>query len=562
MASTPELKRFTFANWRGDMAGGISAGIVGIPLALAFGAQSGLGPVAGFYGAIALSLVASVSGGTPTQISGPTGPMLVVAALVVSGSIEQAGSLEAALPTIIATFFFSGVMQALFGVLRFGKYIRYIPYPVVSGFMTGIGIIIILLQIFPLVGKESPKGIHNILLGLPQLFTDFNFEAAGLGLVTVAIIFLFPKITRTVPNILLALVTVSVLAVWTGFKVVNIGAIPSQLPEFRLALLLNWELMNLELIFYSGITLALLGSIDSLLTSVIADNVTKTKHDSNQELIGQGLGNMAAASIGGIPGAGTTMSTLVNTNSGARTRLSGVVHGLSLILVLMVAGPWVSRIPVPVLAGILVTVGIGIIDYKGLKHIRRLPREETAVMIAVLSMTVFADLIQAVALGMILSSILFMKKMGDLAETQTEVMSLGSYSNSQDSSPDESVCLTSELSDAVFIKRLRGPLFFGFAMTFQDIAKQFQGIRIVILKMKEVPFIDQTGLFAMEEVVLDLKSRGITVFICGLQDQPRDMLMKIDMIPSLVPERFLFSDLAGCVDYLSRRKSLNFSEDD
>ncbi|MCF8719883.1 SulP family inorganic anion transporter [Nitrospina gracilis] len=544
------------------MAGGISAGIVGIPLALAFGAQSGLGPVAGFYGAIALSLFASVCGGTPTQISGPTGPMIVVAALVVSGAIEHAGSLELAYPTIIATFFFAGLMQALFGFLKFGKYIRYIPYPVVSGFMTGIGVIIILLQIFPLVGKESPKGIHNILRQLPEVFSDFNYEAAGLGLVTVAIIFLFPKITRTVPNILLALVAVSVLAVWTDFRVVNIGAIPSQLPEFKLSLLLSWENMDLKLIFYSGITLALLGSIDSLLTSVIADNVTKTKHDSNQELIGQGLGNMAAASIGGIPGAGTTMSTLVNTNSGARTRLSGVVHGLSLILVLVVAGPWVSRIPVPVLAGILVTVGIGIIDYKGLKHIKRLPREETLVMIAVLSMTIFADLIQAVALGMILSSILFMKKMGDLAETQTEVMSLGSYSNSQDSSPDETVCLTPELSEAVFIKRLRGPLFFGFAMTFQDIAKQFQGIHIVILKMKEVPFIDQTGLFAMEEVVLDLKSRGITVFICGLQDQPHDMLMKIDMIPSLIPENFLFPELADCVDYLSRRKTLKFSEDD
>lgn len=544
------------------MAGGISAGIVGIPLALAFGAQSGLGPVAGFYGAIALSLFASVCGGTPTQISGPTGPMIVVAALVVSGAIEHAGSLELAYPTIIATFFFAGLMQSLFGFLKFGKYIRYIPYPVVSGFMTGIGVIIILLQIFPLVGKESPKGIHNILRQLPEVFADFNYEAAGLGLVTVAIIFLFPKITRTVPNILLALVAVSVLAVWTDFRVVNIGAIPSQLPEFRLNLLLSWENMNLELIFYSGITLALLGSIDSLLTSVIADNVTKTKHDSNQELIGQGLGNMAAASIGGIPGAGTTMSTLVNTNSGARTRFSGVVHGLSLILVLVVAGPWVSRIPVPVLAGILVTVGIGIIDYKGLKHIRRLPREETFVMIAVLSMTIFADLIQAVALGMILSSILFMKKMGDLAETQTEVMSLGSYSNSQDSSGDDTICLTHELSEAVFIKRLRGPLFFGFAMTFQDIAKQFQGIRIVILKMKEVPFIDQTGLFAMEEVVLDLKSRGITVFICGLQDQPHDMLTKIDMIPSLIPESFLFPDLVDCVDYLSRRETLKFSEDD
>lgn len=303
-----------------------------------------------------------------------------------------------------------------------------------------------------------------------------------------------------------------------------------------------------------------MGSIDSLLTSVIADNVTKVRHDSNQELVGQGVGNMTAALIGGIPGAGTTMSTLVNTNSGARTRWSGVVHGTSLILVLSLAGPWAEQIPVPVLAGILLTVGIGIIDYKGLKHIKFLPRQEIFVMGLVLFMTVFADLIQAVAVGMVFSSFLFMKKMGDLAEHQTIVESVSTFTGTR-TQKEEEVNFPPELADFIFIKKLSGPLFFGFATAFQDIAKKLHDVPILILKMNEVPYCDQTGLYAMEEVMLDLKNKGVAVFIVGLQEQPHDMLTKIEIIPSLVPEEFLFPNLTECADFLTQKKHLQHLDD-
>lgn len=557
----PSPKRFTLQNWKGDMAGGISAGIIGIPLALAFGAQSGLGPVAGLYGAIALALVASVLGGTPTQISGPTGPMVVITAMVVGNAIQSTGSVENGMPLIIGTFLMAGILQMLFGVLKFGHHIRYIPYPVVSGFMTGIGIIIILLQVFPILGKESPKGIYNIFIHLPDAFHGINMDAALLTLSTVAVIYMFPKISRSVPNILLALVGVSMLAAWTDFHVSVIGEIPSELPSLKLDPLLGVHFADLKPMFVPAITLALLGSIDSLLTSVIADNVTKTRHDSNQELVGQGAGNMFAALFGGIPGAGNTMSTLVNTNSGATTRFSGVVHSMSLILVLLFATQWAGQIPTPVLAGILVTVGIGIIDYKGLKHLRRLPREETIVMLLVLFMTVFVDLIQAVAIGLVFSSILFMKKMGDLAETQAEMVLLKDYSPNQPGS-DEAVCFTRDISDKIYIKKLSGPLFFGFATAFQNMTKKLPDIEMVVLKMKDVPYIDQTGLFAMEEVILDLKKRGVMVFMVGLQDQPHDMLTKIDLIPYLVPEELLFEDLSGCAEFIGSKKYVEFMEED
>jgi SulP family sulfate permease len=240
--------------------------------------------------------------------------------------------------------------------------------------------------------------------------------------------------------------------------------------------------------------------------------------------------------------------------------MSGVVHGISLILVLSLAASLAGQIPIPVLSGILITVGIGIIDYKGLKHLKKMPREETAVMLMVLFMTVFADLIQAVAVGMFFSTFLFMKKMGDLVEGQTEVMPITEFSTAQVPISDETLCFTPEFAKTVFVKKLRGPLFFGFASAFQEIAKKLKNIRIVILKMSEVPYIDQTGLYAMEEVVMDLKKRGIAVCIAGLQGQPHDMLLKIDLIPSLIPNEFLFSNFPECASFLKANKHLEILE--
>jgi len=534
------------SNLRGDLFGGLTAGIVALPLALAFGVQSGMGAVAGFYGAIALGIFASVLGGTRTQISGPTGPMTVVSSLVILTAIESAGSLEEGFGLVVTTFFLAGVMLVVFGLCKLGAYIQYIPYPVVSGFMTGIGLIIIIFQIFPSLGLDSPSGILNVFKEFPNALANINNEAVVLTLATIAVIYTFPRITKIVPGPLVALLAVSGISSWVELDVPLIGDIPGGLPDLQLS---RFTLtgMDIGLIVKLALTLALLGAIDSLLTSVIADNVTKTKHDSNRELIGQGIGNMAAAVIGGLPGAGATMRTLVNINSGGRTRLSGVVHGLVLLLILLGLGVYASQIPLAVLAGILITVGIGIIDYKGIRDIKQVPMSDSVVMIIVLLLTVFVDLIQAVAVGMILASVLFMKQMSDVVSRKLNLAPLLSY---KDELPWSDEDIPESIMDMIYVKHLDGPLFFGFAPAFQNITKSLPNIRVVIFRMKMVPYIDQTGLYALEDVIRDLEKKGVAVLMTGLNNQNLQALKRINLIPGLIPEKYHFKNFSDCIAWL------------
>jgi len=541
------IQNWRFDNLRGDIFGGITAGIVALPLALAFGVQSGAGAIAGLYGAIALGIFAATFGGTSSQISGPTGPMTVVSALVILDAIERYGSLEAGMGFIICVFVLSGAVQILFGILRLGIYIKYIPYPVVSGFMTGIGCIIILLQVFPFFGQPSPKKVVDIVIHITEVFSGINWGAVIVAGSTIAIIYLFPKITKAVPSPLVALISMTVVTAVAGLEIPLIGHIPSGIPELKIGSMFSIQAKDLTLIIELALTLALLGAIDSLLTSVIADNITKTKHHSNRELIGQGIGNIVAGTIGGLPGAGATMRTLVNVNAGGQTPLSGVIHGILLLTVLMGLGKYAQEIPLPVLAGILITVGIGIIDYKGLSDIKSVPRTDAVVMLIVLSMTVFVDLIQAVATGMILSSVLFMKQMSDQIGREVKIYPLKEYTRETPWADED---IPDVIADKVYVKHLAGPLFFGFAPAFQAIAEKLPDIRVVIFRMKYVPHIDQTGLYAMEEVILALEKRDIAVVITGLQHQPLRMLKRINIVPGLIPEGYLFGRFEDCIKWL------------
>jgi len=544
------FKRFKYdtSNLRGDLFGGITAGIVALPLALAFGVQSGMGAIAGLYGAIALGMFAAAFGGTPSQISGPTGPMTVVSILVVKDVIDSTGSLENGYGTVITIFFIAGVMLVLFGLLKLGTYIKYIPYPVVSGFMSGIGVIIIVFQIFPLMGLASPKSILDVFKQLPTGLQNINIEAVLVAGATIAVIYIFPKFTKAVPSSLVALLAVTIIANWAELDVPLIGEIPNGIPELQISQF-SLSGLSLTLIIELALTLALLGAIDSLLTSVIADNVTKTKHDSNKELIGQGIGNMVAGAIGGLPGAGATMRTLVNVNAGGKTRLSGIVHGGLLLFVLLGAGVYAAQIPLAVLAGILITVGIGIIDYKGFQHIPHVPRADAVVMILVLILTVFVDLIQAVAAGLILASVLFMKQMSDLGGRQVKIASLQEYKKEL---PWDDENIPSAIVDKIYVKHLEGPLFFGFAPAFLEMAKTLPDIRVVIFRMKRVPHIDQTGLYALEEVIMDLEKRGVATVMTGLKKQHMRMLRRINIIPGLIPEKYLFKTFNECIEWLDQ----------
>ncbi len=547
-----ENKIIDTSNLRGDFFGGLTAGVVALPLALAFGLQSGMGAIAGLYGAIVIGMIAAWFGGTPTQISGPTGPMTVVSAVVISTAIEShGGSIDAALGTIIAIFLLSGVFQILLGIFKIGQYIRYMPYPVVSGFMSGIGVIIIVLQIFPFLGHTSPKKILDIFSELPSIINDINLASVSLALATIATIYLFPRITKLIPSALVALIVLTVISTIIGLDVKIIGDIPEGLPVLQIGTLNSVDWSNPMLLIIPALTLAALGTIDSLLTSIVADNMTKTQHNSNKELIGQGLGNMGAALIGGIPGAGATMRTVVNINSGGKTRLSGVIHGVALLLVLLGAGAYAKLIPLPVLAGILITVGIGIIDYKGIKHIPHVPKADSIIMLVVLTMTVFVDLLQAVAVGMVLASVLFMKKMSDIVEQKSSVDSVANLV--KEDAWDDELNLSEEIQRQIYIKHFDGPIFFGFASKFQEMARSLPEVTVVIMRMRLVPYIDQSGIYAIEDAVMALKEKGVIVLIVGIQEQPKDMLQNIGLISGLIPDEHVFLTFSECISALEAR---------
>ncbi|MBC2845241.1 SulP family inorganic anion transporter [Winogradskyella flava] len=542
-------KFYDFKYLKGDLTGGLVAGVVALPLALAFGVQSGLGAIAGLYGAIAVGVFAAIFGGTATQASGPTGPMTVVSAALVAGAIELTGSLEAAMPIIIITFLLGGIFQIIFGLINIAGYVKYFPYPVVSGFMSGVGLIIIILQLFPFVGLSSAKSTWLVMQDLPRLFTDFNWQALALGGLTVLIYYVFPYITKAIPSALVALVVASVVGYFLKWDVPIIGEIPSGLPSLQIDGLLSIDASAYGLVAEYALVLAVLGSIDSLLTSVIADNMTKTKHNSNRELVGQGIGNAIAAVFGGIPGAGATKGTVININSGGRTRVSGATHGLFLLAVLLGLGTLAAHIPLCVLAGLLIPIAFKIIDVKGLKHLLAVPRADAVVLIIVLLMTTFGSLIQAVGVGLLLASLLFMKRASDIGEKGMEVGTIAGFDGEKPW--QDEIEFYEKYKDKVYIKHLYGPLFFGFTSHFQDeIVNIPEQITALIIRMDRVPYIDQSGLYALENAVLDLEQRGVQVLLTAVQEQPKDKLISIDIVPDLISEEHIFDDIQAAFDYL------------
>lgn len=536
-------------NLKGDIFGGLTAGIVALPLALAFGDQTELGAIAGLYGAIIVGFFAALFGGTPSQVSGPTAPMTLVAISVILSAKNVAGSVEDGLWMIILTFLLAGVLQVVFGIAKFGNYIKYIPYPVVSGFMSGIGVIIFLQQVFPLFGKPNPGPVVDMLGSIPQLFAGgVNTGALILGVATVAIIYGFPKITRKIPASLVALVAMTIISLIPFFDVPRIGEIPKGLPSLQLGAFSRIALTKetIQFIIQYGLSLALLGTIDSLLTSVVADNVTKTRHNSRRELIGQGIGNILASLFGGLPGAGATVRTVVNANAGGRTRLSGIIHAVFLLVVLLFAGPYAAQIPKPVLAGILFTVGLGIIDYRGLKHMGKVPRADVIVMLLVLSITVFFDLLWAVGVGMVLACFFFMKRISDISEKRSTVTKL----EPEDPWEDE-LNLNGEVTDKIYIKHLFGPLTFGFITGFKELTKLLpDNVQLVVIRMERVPYMDQSGLYALEEAVFDLHQKKVCVVLTDAGTQPLDMMRQIQLVPDIIPEEHCFDEFGDFVQWL------------
>lgn len=520
MSVMRDVLKFDLSHLRGDIYGGLTAGVVAIPLALAFGVASGLGPMAGMYGAIFVGFFAALFGGTPTNVSGPTGPMVVVLAGLFA-------SLSGDVNLILTAVVLAGLFQVAFGLFGVGQYIRLVPYPVVSGFMSGIGVIIIILQFDAFFGHESPSGTLPHLQYIPTALADINFAALAVGLITLVVAYKWPtKWGVYVPGALAALIIGTLLSL--GLPAMPIlGDIPSGIPQFHMPV---FEQSAMMLVMEAAFILAVLGSIDSLLTSLVADNMTRTRHDSNKELVGQGVGNAVAGMFGGIAGAGATMRTVINIRSGGVTRLSGMIHSVVLMAIVLGVGSVASVIPHAALAGVLVKVGMDIIDFSYLKRAHRGPRWDLLLMALVLGLTVFVDLITAVGAGVVLAALAYVKQVAkiQLDELQSRPIS--------QTSPDEQAMLD-KLGNQITMFEFYGPLSFGAAADVgHHVRERYKdATRSILLDFQRVPFIDVSAARAVETIAGDAEKAGKQVLICGMSEAVRDTLVSLgadDAIPA------------------------------
>jgi len=519
-------------NLRGDIYGGVTAAIIALPLALAFGVSSGAGPIAGMYGAIFVGLFAALFGGTPAQISGPTGPMTVVMAATFTQYTAYDPVSGPALAFTVVMM--GGLFQILFGVLKLGKYIALVPFPVVSGFMSGIGIIIIVLQIPAFFGYATPLGgTISTLRALPEIIQNPVGQALIMGAISLLIVAFLPnKINRLIPSSLLALVagTLIFLFLFPEKIATTLGNIPTgfptpQKPTFELSLLVN--------MIKSAIVLAVLGSIDSLLTSLIADNITRTHHNSDKELIGQGIGNTIAGIFGGLPGAGATMRTVVNIRAGGQTRVSGILHALILLAIVLGAGAFAKYIPHAVLAGILFKVGIDIVDWDFFKHLKYVPRTSAFLMFTVLIITVFIDLITAVAVGVVSASLILVQRMSDLQSKSMKILT----------EPDNELPLSGKESEIlqkakgrILLYHLSGPLSFGAAKSMVKKLTGYDDYDVLILDFTDVPLVDYTTSKSIHDIIGDAMGTSRKVYLVGMAGQVTALLKRLGVLNSINQE--------------------------
>lgn len=532
--------QLTFQHWRSDLAGGFTAAVVALPLALAFGVASGAGALAGLYGAIVLGFLAALLGGTATQISGPTGPMTVVMTGLLAVLTRRYG-IEAALPLAFGIAALGGLLQVLMGVLRLGQTLTFMPYTVISGFMSGIGVIIVILQLPPLLGLKLSGSIPMLLIALAGALPGTNGLALLVGGLSFAAVMLYPRRwSKVLPAPLVVLVVGTMLSVIAlpQEALPRLGPMLSGLPQ------LSWPrfpLGDLQLLISGAITLALLGSLDTLLTSLVADSVTRTHHNSDRELIGQGIGNTAAALLGGLPGAGATMRTVVNVQAGGRTRLSGITHAVVLLLICLWAGPLASPIPLALLAGILLKVGLDIIDWSFLFRAPLLSMRTTALMWLVLLLTVFWDLITAVLVGMFLANLFSLQRQNE-QQKQASRSLRGGFEPEEAGllSPQEQQLLR-QAGDQVLLLQMSGPLSFGAGKVLTQKLNAIGAFQTLILDLSDVPLLGVTAALAIETLCLDSQEQGRSVVIVVLGDQPLARLnrMGVPGIPgvSLLPSR-------------------------
>lgn len=530
------LKRFQHATIKGDLFGGVTTAIISLPLALAFGVASGAGAEAGMWGAILVGLFAALFGGSTSLISEPTGPMTVIMTAVLTATMSKYP--ENGLAMGFTVVMMAGAFQILLGTLKLGKYVTLMPYSVISGFMSGIGVILIILQLAPLLGHQAPAGgVIGTLANLPDLVLDLHLAELFLGVITLAILFKMPSRWRQyVPAQLVALVAVTLLSViiFDTDTIRRIGEIPSGLPSLVFPVL-SPELFIEMLI--DALVLGTLGCIDTLLTAVIADSLTRTEHDSDKELRGQGIANMIAGLFGALPGAGATMGTVVNIQVGARSPIAGICRALILMAVVFVAGGLTEPIPMAVLAGIAVYVGYNILDWSFIQRAHKLSVSQMAIMYGVMLLTVFVDLIVAVGLGVFISNIMVIERLSQVQENHVKAIS--------DSDSDEYVPLTDneralldQADGKLLFFYLSGPMIFSVSKAIARQHRKISEYNAMVLDLSDVAMIDVTVGLAIENAISDALDANCSVYIYSPNSETTDKLKRLNIHDRLGDKAF------------------------
>ena len=525
--------RIHFRNVKGDVFGGVTAAVIALPMALAFGVASGAGPAAGLWGAVLIGFFAALFGGTPTLISEPTGPMTVVMTAVITKL--TADNPENGLAMAFTVVMIAGVFQIILGLLKLGKYITLMPYTVISGFMSGIGLILIILQFGPLLGTANPKGgviaaLKNLPLVVQSVST--NMGEVILGVLTVAVLFLMPSaLKKYVPPQLVALIGCTLISLFF-FSGSNIKTIPEFSTGLPSLVMPSFTIEQVNVMIIDGLVLGMLGCIDALLTAVIADSLTQTQHNSDKELIGQGVANLVSGLCGGLPGAGATMGTVVNIQAGGQTALSGLSRSFILLIVVLWAAPLTQNIPLAVLAGIAFKVGIDIIDWKFLGRAHKLSWKAASIMYGVMLLTVFYDLIIAVGLGVFVANVLTIQK---LANIQADAVKAIDTHEDDTISCDIAKHLLQQAKGKIMVLDLSGRMSFGAAKAITQRQAILDNYKMLVIDLTDVPLLGVTATLALEKTIDDAYAKGLEVFIVGGEGKVQERLEKfniLDRVPS------------------------------
>ena len=504
----------TFAHWRGDLTGGLTAAVVALPLALAFAVASGVDPKAGLYTAIVAGIIAAVFGGSPVQITGPTGAM----AVILVGIVAKYGIEKVWIAGVMA-----GIIQVALGIAKLGRLVKFIPYPVTAGFTNGIAVIIFCGQLNNFLGLKLPRSEH-FLPGLWQTVTHLeglNWAAIALTTITIVTKLLWARMTTSIPASLVGLVLATAIATFFHLNVPTIGSIPQSLP--MLQSIPHWNDFGLirELI-NPALALAALGSIESLLSAVVADGMTVSeKHDSDRELIGQGLANIVVPFFGGIPATGAIARTAVNVRAGGRTRLSGVIQGVAIAIIVLTLAPLAAQVPLAALAGILMVTSIRMIEWEAIGLLLRATYADFAVMMLTWMVTIFFDLVLAVEVGLIAAGALFIKRMSEL--------NLGKIPETEAFPPG----IPLELSKQISVYRVDGPVFFGAAERFVTFLRDEPDVKYLVLRLRYVPNMDTTGLVALQDIYQDLQRHDCRLLLSGLQPEVQKLLERTGLMDKI-----------------------------